>query len=274
MLKVLRESLNISEEIHNKFEAEIKRELAQSETSAQVVSIVPNEMNLLVQDQLEELRKPESSASHILKKVKFKKCITLGREKYRKKDYDGALKFFNQAKELSPDDEEAIFFIKKVNLKIHAKRQEENDQEGLSTTKADVIAASPLDTTRSTPRAAIPIQDPALDPEKISHAPAAIPIPERGEGESNIKSKDGEDVGGLLDTDSKCISCEGTGKCYWCNGTGKCDRCDGAGVVNDKSCKTCKGTGSCNSCTGSGSCPWCKGSGSRNLRKRTLSNGS
>jgi len=274
MLKALRDSLNISEEIHNKFEAEIKRELAQAEKSAQVVSIVPNEMNLLVQDQLEELRKPESSSSNVLKKVKFKKYITLGREKYRKKDYDGALKFFNQAKEISPDDEEVIFLIKKVNLKMHSKKQEENDHVGLSTAKADAIATNPLDSTLSTPRAAIPIQDPTLDPDKISHAPAAIPIPEKGEGESKIKSKDGVEVGGLLDTDSKCISCEGTGKCYWCNGTGKCDRCNGSGVINDKPCKTCKGTGNCNSCNGSGSCPWCKGSGSRNLRKRTLSNGS
>lgn len=274
MLKALRESLNISEEIHNQFEAEIKRELVQSETSPQVVSIVPNEMNLLVQDQLEELRKPESSASSVLKKVKFKKCITLGREKYRKKDYEGALKFFNQAKELSPDDEEVIFFIKKVNLKIHAKRHDENDQDISSTAQADVTAVNPSDTTRSTPRAAIPVQDSSLNPEEIPYAPAAIPIPETGDEESKVKSKEDVDEGGLLDTDSQCISCEGTGNCYWCNGTGKCDRCGGSGVIKDKPCRTCKGTGNCNSCVGSGSCPWCKGSGSRNLRKRTLSNGS
>ena len=58
------------------------------------------------------------TTSQKLLNFKMKKNFTLGKDKYRKKDYEGALKYFDQCLELEPDNEEIKFFIKKTMLKL------------------------------------------------------------------------------------------------------------------------------------------------------------
>ena len=240
-------------------------------------------MHLLIKEPAAEPVQPTKTDPNILSNVKFKKYFTLGKEKYRKRDYEAALKFYQRAQEVSPKNEEIKFLIKKVKLKLRHFENKDNgsgtvDTSGSSSTLPSA-PGTPTPSPTSTPttpstslsRTALPVGGTSAqaEPASASSAPAAIPINDSEGG--NITPVPKSKSLGLIDDDSKCISCEGLGKCYWCNGSGKCDRCDGTGRFNDKPCSICNGTGKCNSCTGSGSCPWCKGSGMRNARRLNLS---
>jgi hypothetical protein len=280
MLKVLRASLNISDEIHHKFEAEIKAELMQDQTPNPSENIMGNDLHYMIQEPVQEPPPSTPSISESIKNVKIKKFLTLGKEKCRTKDYDSALKFLTHAQELSPDDDELKFLIKKINHKIQIAKKEDNGSDEPKSTNFEIpvadksIQTNPMSiptesnpTDQSQPKAAIPINESNATTETIQSAPAAIPVSKSGVIEA---SKDKQDKGlGLLDDEAQCISCEGTGKCYWCNGSSKCDRCGGTGSFNDETCTICEGSGNCNSCSATGQCPWCKGTGTRVLRMGT-----
>ncbi len=278
MLKVLRASLNISDEIHNRFEAEIKAELMENQTPNITENIMGNELHYMIQEPIQE--PPPTSAptiSESIKNVKIKKFLTLGKEKCRTKDYDSALKFLTRAQELSPGDDELKFLIKKINHKIQMAKKEDNGSDKTKSTDFEIsttdksIQTNPMSESiesnspeQSPPKTAIPINETNVGTESVQSAPAAIPVSKSGVIEA---SKDKQDKQlGLLDDEAKCISCEGTGKCYWCNGSSKCDRCDGSGSFNDETCTICNGSGNCTSCSATGQCPWCKGTGTRVLR--------
>lgn len=309
MLKQLRSSLNISEEVHNKMEAEIKRELNQTPVLNGNSEVMGNDMNVMIQEPEVEVipptiqepspppipEPPEPEPAQEQPKVcvglvylKMKKNLTLGKEKYRKMEYEAALKFFKQCEELAPDNEEIKFFLKKINLKLKSnKNKEEQDNSSNTSNEAttpdsstdltpnhEPTLASPPQVTQPTPTVtspptAIPITD--SETQESSHsAPVAIPVSETEPKKEEVGDGAPKKELGLLDTDSECISCEGTGNCYWCNSTGNCDRCGGTGMFNDEPCTICSGSGKCNSCSGTGSCPWCKGTGNREKRRISL----
>jgi hypothetical protein len=199
--------------------------------------------------------------------IKIKKNITLGKEKYRKNDCEGALKFFSQCQELEPDNEEIKFLIKKTKMKLKAAKRKQS-----STPEPSVEEVEPTTTISKTdsPLQAIPLDDSAAQSDSIPIAPAAIPVSESGEPISDEVPP--ESTPDLTQDNNKCVSCEGNGKCYWCNGSSKCDRCNGSGLFNNEPCTICGGSGDCNSCSGSGSCPWCKGSGTREATRVALPN--
>jgi hypothetical protein len=283
MLKMLRASMNISEDIHKKLESEIKHELMDpSGSSNSSENLLGNDLHLMIQDPpavagptsvvdqgsevvqqevIEAIEKTETEISKALLDVKIKKYITLGKEKYRKKDYEAALKLFSDGLGIMPDHEELGFLMKKVKLKL---KTGDNGHD-TKTLEQGPVTATDSTATQTPPRAAIPMNGSTVSASELSEVPSAIPIPLAVDPQDNV-SDSNNDLG-LLDTDSECISCEGHGICYWCNGTGKCDRCGGTGSFHDETCSMCGGSGKCNSCSGNGSCPWCKGSGSRSVRK-------
>ena len=287
MLRMLRASMNISDDIHNKLETEIKQELkGPSGSPSPAEPIMGNDMHLMIQEPpttaepphklgkesevvqqevIQAIEKTEVKVSRALLDVKVKKYITLGKEKYRKHDYEAAMKLFSNGLGIMPDHEELNFLMKKVLLKL---KTGDNGHDTKNHGQGPVSATDNT-ATLTVPRAAIPMNGSTIKMSKLSEVPSAIPVsPAVGPQGTNPNSN--KDLG-LLDTDSECISCEGKGICYWCNGTGKCDRCSGTGSFHDEKCSMCGGTGKCNSCSGNGNCPWCKGTGSRSLR--TLSKG-
>jgi hypothetical protein len=280
MLKSLRESLNISEDVHNKLEAEIKQELMNAPLAKPVDNIMGDDMHLLIEQPkaAESVQSipaaPKTLApvvqppapSKALTNVKYKKYLTLGKQKYRKKDYESALKYYLKAQDVLPEDEEVKFLIKKVNLKIHTikkgeKKVESGKPDALDASKIDEEGSAKMELTSISPPTALPVNEPSSVELGIdTHAPSAIPVSEAKEPKTEKKL-------GMIDDDSECISCETTGKCFWCNGSGDCDRCGGSGNYGDQTCSMCNGTGKCNSCSGSGDCPWCDGTGSRASKK-------
>jgi len=267
MLKMLRASMNISDDIHNKLETEIKQELMEpTGSSSPMEYIMGNDMHLMIQEPpavaepthelgkepevvqqevIKAIEKTEAKVSGALLNVKIKKYITLGKEKYRKHNYEAAMKLFSDGLGIMPDHAELNFLMKKVKLKL------KTGDNGHDTKNQEQGPISDTDNT-ATPTA------PREVPSAIPVSPAVDP---QGTG------SDGNKGLGLLDTESECISCEGKGNCYWCNGTGECDRCSGTGSFHDEKCSMCGGSGKCNSCSGNGKCPWCKGTGSRSFRK-------
>ena len=127
LLNAVRTSLNISEDMHNKLESEVKHELhipmdSQPEvaTAPNAASVMPErELNLLVDDSaMETVSEPAASGeSPALKKVRIKKYLTLGKEKFRKNEFAAALELFIQGQLEAPENEEFEFMIKKVKLK-------------------------------------------------------------------------------------------------------------------------------------------------------------
>ena len=291
MLRVLRESLNISEDIHNKMEEEIMMELNNNNESSPSEPISPREkenimgddMHLLIQESsspeaVEEIaaepaealgpptKEPPATSKKLLS-IKIKKNITLGKEKYRKNDCEGALKFFSQCQELEPDNEEIKFLIKKTKMKLKAAKRKQS-----SALKQEIEEVQPTTTISKTdsPLPAIPLDDSAAHSGSIPIAPAAIPVSESGVPITDEAPP--ESTPDTTQNNNKCVSCEGNGKCYWCNGSSKCDRCNGSGLFNNEPCTICGGSGNCNSCSGSGLCPWCKGSGTREASRVALPN--
>ena len=99
MLKMLRASMNISEDIHKKLESEIKHELMEpSDSSDPPENLLGNDMHLMIQEPatvakpvhvvdkgpetvqqevIEAIEKTETEVSNALLEVKVKKYITL-----------------------------------------------------------------------------------------------------------------------------------------------------------------------------------------------------
>lgn len=290
MLRVLRESMNISEDIHNKMEEEIMLELNNNDSSPsepvqprENEDIMGDDMHLLIQESsspeaVEEIVEAPAEAlappaeeppttSKKLMSLKIKKNITLGKEKYRKNDCEGALKFFSQCQELEPDNEEVKFLIKKTKMKLKAEKRKKGSKPEPNV--GEVQPATTISRTDS-PLPAIPLDDSVAQSDSIPIAPAAIPVSESGEPISDDAPP--ESTPDITQDNNKCVSCEGNGKCYWCNGSSKCDRCNGSGLFNNEPCTICGGSGDCNSCSGSGLCPWCKGSGTREVTRVALPN--
>jgi hypothetical protein len=305
MLRDLRASLNISEEIHKEMEAEIKRELNLDPPVKTAKKVESAEMNILIQETalkaIEIPTQPIPSPPPVVTKsknlanFKLKKNLTLGKQKYRNKDYETALKFFVQCTELAPEDEEIKFFIKKINLKLCREKNDGNNKKDKSDTLSNPDSVDQISTSddtqnsSTTPRAstAIPVEnfDENVPTKTLrSLAPAAIPVSETEPATENVSSESAKTETAVStgpEADSKpseseeqttCVSCEGSGTCYWCNGNKDCDRCVGSGLIDNEPCSTCGGSGKCKSCSGSGLCGWCKGSGERNNRRINLQN--
>ena len=291
MLRSLRESLNISEEVHNRLEAEIKKELMKAPMAKPVENIMGDDMHLLIEEPKVAVSTKSISPSVTMppapktpppviqppaptkniRRMRFKKYLTLGKQKYRKKYYESALDYYLKAQELLPEDDEVKFLIKKVNLKIHSTKKEKNYAESSKLSKLDTTQTGSTEVSKE-PSASMssPTAKPVKEPSPVkfgidTKAPAAIPVSD-SKGPETAKPQAKKSLG-MIDDDSECISCEATGKCFWCNGSGDCDRCGGSGKYGDDTCSMCNGTGKCNSCTGSGECPWCDGTGSRAARK-------
>ncbi|WP_455392757.1 hypothetical protein [[Eubacterium] cellulosolvens] len=211
--------------------------------------------------------KPPKLSQELLN-VKVKKNFTLGKEKYRKKNYEGALKYFNQCLEIDPENSEVKFLIKKTKLKLKSASpapvsEADNVPPALET------PLEPASPPTASPLAAIPV-DKNIHPKSSLSAPVAIPVTKADD--TKLKDTPPEPATKPTADGPKCISCEGSGKCYWCNGTTQCDRCNGSGLFNNEPCPICSGSGNCNSCSGTGLCPWCKGSGTRGTNRVALAN--
>jgi hypothetical protein len=306
MLQAVRASLNISEEMHKELEEQIKQELNVSK--APKGPIPERDLNLLIQDdqpEPSESMKPEmpseepkeepkpaplpipppSTHSQHLIKLKLKKFITLGKEKYRHNDFEGALEFFTQGKEIAPDNDEIDFLLKKSRLKIKKTKSESEKsliqqakEQGMNLEDSTSRLAIPIGNAVTTSLNGGTLQGSVNDQTDVASsgtAPAAIPV-QPGEidptMESEVEAKPDNGSGTEISVDddpSQCISCESTGKCYWCGGSGKCDRCNGSGTYLDSKCALCNGSGNCNSCSGDGSCMWCHGSGKNTKEKNS-----
>jgi hypothetical protein len=283
-LRMLRVMLNISEEMHQKLEGEIKNSFYSPEA---VDSISPRGFNVLVN---ESAYAPKSPANvEMMNDLKIKKYITLGKEKYQKKEYSEALELFTKGLELAPGNEEFHFLIKKVTLKLKENgeddnnlQEEETSDNEIETNKAEEVINNKESNTSGSeselvkrPKIAIPVDtfngasirtepmdsQPGLDQSESEEVSKPKQLPENDI--SPIEPDNGSSD--TIDPQS-CISCNGTGNCYWCNGSGKCDRCGGSGTFNDKTCSMCNGSGKCNSCLGEGLCMWCRGKG-KSVRK-------
>ncbi len=287
-LKMLRETMNISEELHRQLEAEIKAEFFESTRPSK---IAPEVFNVLIKESIKtsKPRKKQKNKSDKLKRIKLKKIITLANEKYSNKEYEDALQLLKQGSELDSENPEILFYIKKVNLKLRSSKSgsknisEDKSTGDLVTHRKDENTGINIKEKITTPRfaqkrtevkPAIPVghlNGASVETlEKTSETASNLDTPKTTEPETTL-GKMVEDENILKDETkrftldkpdkTKCISCNGTGKCYWCSGSGKCDRCGGDGVYNDSNCTMCNGTGKCNSCSGQGTCMWCRGKG-------------
>lgn len=250
LLEQVRESLNISEEVHKELEAKIISDLQHLYDTEPLKDVSGNDLNLLVNIPDTGSTAPASEASaaeaapkapaismaptgamtlsapkvpttppppvapkalttpsplankvksEILKNVKIKKYLTLGKDKYCKKDYERALNFFTKAQNLTPNNEELQFLIKKVKLKIkHAKpKKKESVNENfmnleVNTPKETVQTHQNHDSeylsTQTQPKQPmeIPVENPysgsrntgppAMQSKEQSVAPVAIPV--------------------------------------------------------------------------------------------------
>ena len=286
MLRVLRESLNISEDTHHKMEEEIKNEINNNQPpSPEPIepkeNIMGDDMHLMIQEPpapsvekemvesalAEPLIPPPPgppTTSQKLINFKFKKNFTLGKEKYRKKDYNGALKYFEQCLELEPENEEIKFFIKKTNLKLKSEKPKPSPPPAQEKSIKPPTPTPPS----GPPLTAIPLEDSSIHSPNAPIARVAIPLSDSEKKDTELTPPDTKPAN--VNKDALCVSCEGSGKCYWCNGTSKCDRCNGSGLFNNEPCTICGGSGSCNSCSGTGSCPWCKGTGTKEISRVAL----
>lgn len=304
-LKLLRASLNISDEQHNYLEAEVKNELM---SNAGFDTIAPNEFVLMVQEpdkeqKMDKQPKQKKKKKKKIKKtekpksVKIKKYLTLGKDKYHKQDYYNALRLYSEALKLDPDSEEIEFLIKKTKNKIDIIESSNNDFDlndeefkefnalfeddteppGPVEEKEDsyVLSAIPVDNLNGAAVKPKDVED-FEKPAKIA-LPKAIPVTPNqtapaGKPIEKAKAVTQDQTESSTPSSSPCISCNGTGQCYWCGGTKKCDRCGGTGTFMDNPCTMCRGTGNCNSCQGKGECMWCKGSGLSNRRLNGIYN--
>jgi hypothetical protein len=294
---MLRDTLNISEELHKKLELELKGE---HEINEAVSNIAPNEVNVLVQEQdkptktavampiskiVESSRKTQSDK---LKQMKIKKFVTLAKEKYKLKNYPEALKYLTKGLDVDPKNQELLFFIKKVNIKLKkAGRELDRAKTKLKdTVDTNQMVSDSISEVKVTEKITIP-----RSAQKKTEPKVAVPIgnlngasisDEPFENLKNDPTDNNKETQTVFDQETKamesimeeqkkkslsqsnkpkCISCNGTGSCYWCSGSGKCDRCGGSGTYNDEPCTMCNGSGKCNSCAGNGYCMWCRGKG-------------
>jgi hypothetical protein len=297
-LKLLRTTLNISEELHKKLEAEVRRDFLSSNNPTKVA---PSDVNIMINESsVTKPKKQSSKPAHLksevpmpksktmltaktskapsssgkLQKVKIKKYLTLAKQKYQKKNYKGSLKLLREGLKLDPKNEELKFYIKKVKLKQKSAvgdiEPKDNNVNELSAEVEDTnmgviekIAPSRAEQKRVGSKSAIPVGNlngAPIIPETIGPNLNEKPdtIADPTETDTQVTSK----IVTLNKPEKpKCISCNGTGSCYWCNGAGKCDRCAGTGIYNDETCTICNGSGKCNSCIGEGTCMWCRGKG-------------
>ncbi len=290
--------LNISEELHNKFEAEIK---AQFITSDKASEIAPNDFNVLLAEPISPPNRQAKNSN--LLSIKVKKCIILGKDRCLKQDYEGALNSYLEAQKIDPDNNELKFLIKKVQLKLKEKESEipledSSVEEGVKYKIITIKPKSPqpdelidniseLEKFNKESKVAIPVSNlngASIQPETLQNnqpthkfeAPSAIPMAKKDlnlkmETKPEDKPIEKNEEKNLESNNKKsCISCNGTGKCYWCDGTGNCVRCLGNGTDNSSSCSMCSGSGNCTSCSGSGKCMWCHGKGESVRRMNTL----
>lgn len=272
LLNAVRTSLNISEDMHNKLESEVKNELhipmdKQPEVASGNTSVMPDrDLNILIDDPATESVSepaPPPGESPAIKKVRIKKYLTLGKEKFRKNEFAAALELFIQGQMEAPENEEFEFMIKKVKLKLKEETPEElPEKEEISSELSEPSTRVAIPIESSTNGSSTPTSTNPQTETQPQHAPTAIPVEAGSTTPASAATEVKPDDGSKADDDSsKCISCEATGKCYWCGGSGKCDRCDGSGTYNGESCAMCTGSGKCNSCEGEGTCMWCHGSG-------------
>jgi hypothetical protein len=315
MLRELRSSLNISEDVHKKLEAEIKAEIAHESPSPQDENIMTSEMNLMIQESAEQPEQihdePSSNiamaipappiptpqtlvtGSQELVRVKLKKNLTLGKEKYRNKDFEAANKYFNICHDLAPDNQEINFFIKKIGLKLssHNKKTKNSSVKNTQTKSTTDQDPNPIETSQektteqaptamaahATPTISTPtsITSTTTSASTTSNEPApaaaavatAIPI----DPSPNIEQVDVEgakpsvpaaipvakpDVTSDPSTDEEKKSKEDSKE-----NKNICVSCEGTG-----SCYWCNGQKHCDRCVGTGlidnePCPTCGGSG-------------
>ena len=300
-LKMLRATLNISEELHQQLEEEIKQ---QSMEERSTFKISPSEINILIQEsstkRLKKKKHKDTQAhKEKLKDVKLKKILTMAKEKYLKDDYGEAIELLNQGSKLDPDNEDIKFYTKKVKIKLNKSKKgirklDKEEKKGLFEIRETIdeqtgvkikekITIPRSEHKKLVSKTAIPVSNlngASLEPqitkleEKIELNEPEKPVnkeldlqQENKEPESNENTIKSEPTKVVLEKPQKpkCISCNGTGQCYWCNGTGECDRCAGTGDYNDSACTMCNGSGKCNSCNGKGLCMWCRGKGTSTL---------
>lgn len=271
--------------MHLKLENEIKNKFLTADIPEK---ISPNNINVLITDPaLKPIRQLDTSETS---KIKLKKILTLGKEKYQKQDYNGALKLYLEGQKLSPNNTEIQFLIKKVNLKINGSELNNNVQSNIKN-KGDLetkIAGDEVVPVKESfsedsvlkknskdqeSPVAIPVNSlngASLKPEQPRikntnelNAPPASPIAKTELDGTEIKSSEErpKEESTTKKKQPNCISCMGSGKCYWCSGTGNCDRCGGSGTYLSSACTMCNGSGKCNSCNGKGICLWCNGKG-------------
>jgi tetratricopeptide (TPR) repeat protein len=243
----------------------------------------------------------ELESEEISLKEKLKKIIAMGKDAYRDKKYELAIRIYDEGLDLDPDNTEIRFLQKTVKAKIEdiTKAEKEDTEEAKPEEeqpskpeeiepKAEVEPESkvePESESKEQPPDAVESLETSKPSEpKGSAEPPGKPkefSPADIEGEElhfndskieMLEKKLQEKVQVLRDLakpdralpEDACKSCEGSGKCYWCGGSTKCKICSGSGKTEaGEECNECKGSGECHSCQGNGQCHWCKGTGKK-----------
>lgn len=294
-LKMLRATLNISEELHQQLEQEIMK---QSKEERSTFKIAPSEINILIKES--KIKKPAYEEAHQekLKDVKLKKYLTLAKEKYLKGDYGEALELLKSGSKLEPENEEIKFYTKKVKLKLKRLKKlgtaedemdisdhleiRETVDERTGVKIKEKIATPRFKQKKLTTKSAIPVDNlngASLNPhdldlvENMQVNNTEKPLKEELKPEQKIEEPARETTITKSEHGKECEQESEHGhskfnlekpekpKCISCNGTGKCYWCSGSGE-----CDRCGGTGNyndntCTMCHGSGKCNSCNGEG-------------
>ncbi len=229
-LKILRETLNITEDVHNKLEVDIRSELSNLNENV-MNEIASKDLNVMIQKP--DKKPAENTISENLKNLKLKKIMILSKEKVRQRNFNIAIKLLRQGEKLAPGN-------KKIRILIEKSTRELNKVQ-----KNPGVSSVPQ----------LQAGNPAAQQAGPNTAAALSNI-----NTGAIATQNGHN----------CTSCNGKGVCYWCKGSGKCDRCAGSGKVMGNKCSMCNGTGNCNSCMGKRKCMWCQGTGIQSAIKTSI----
>ncbi len=264
------------------------------------VKLIERELEVL--DTEAEINLPDlgvkevSESEELSLKEKIKKIIELGKDAYRKKEYQRAIEIYDEGLELDYDNTELRFLKKTVQAKIDdltkgktgedvgAPVEPEQPTQVSSETAAVEVASTDttasetvstetpgsesraIESTSEAPNSSSKMFDASTLDASVKELAVSGNKIEQLEKRLQEKVKVLQDLSGPgkeLPKDA-CNSCEGTGECYWCKGSNKCNSCSGTGKNEaGEKCSECDGKGNCHSCNGSGKCRWCEGTGKK-----------